>query len=145
MCSTVSGAATSSAGCLDKFGVAGMVFYWGALALFVKYAAFAARGLTTSGGHPVSGAAGHRLDAEGTGQIISCIATPVIRLEAGGGFFSSVMESLVGVFESGSSYFANTVSFVRLAAYAMSHAALLVAAFMIADGRTDIFPSAEIF
>ena len=30
------------------------------------------------------------------------------------------------------SYFANTVSFVRLAAYAMSHAALLVAAFMIA-------------
>jgi len=36
------------------------------------------------------------------------------------------------VFEALLSYFANTVSFVRLGAYAMSHAALLVAAFMIA-------------
>jgi V/A-type H+-transporting ATPase subunit I len=30
-------------------------------------------------------------------------------------------------------YFANTISFVRLAAYAMSHAALLLSAFLMAD------------
>jgi V/A-type H+-transporting ATPase subunit I len=42
------------------------------------------------------------------------------------------MESFVGAFEGILSYLANTISFVRLAAYAMSHAALLVAAFMVA-------------
>jgi V/A-type H+/Na+-transporting ATPase subunit I len=38
----------------------------------------------------------------------------------------------VGAFEAILSYLANSISFVRLAAYAMSHAALLVAAFMLA-------------
>ncbi|MDD4340503.1 MAG: V-type ATPase 116kDa subunit family protein, partial [Syntrophales bacterium] len=42
-------------------------------------------------------------------------------------------ESLVGAFEAFLSYLANTISFVRLGAYAMSHAALLVAAFMLAE------------
>lgn len=42
------------------------------------------------------------------------------------------MESCVGAFEAILSYLANTISFVRLAAYAMSHAALLFAAFMVA-------------
>ncbi|HBA54534.1 MAG TPA: hypothetical protein DCZ04_08825 [Syntrophorhabdus aromaticivorans] len=42
------------------------------------------------------------------------------------------MESCVGAFEAILSYLANTISFVRLAAYAMSHAALLFAAFMLA-------------
>jgi V/A-type H+-transporting ATPase subunit I len=41
-------------------------------------------------------------------------------------------ESVVGAFEGVLSYFANTVSFIRLAAYAMSHAALLLAAFLMA-------------
>jgi len=41
------------------------------------------------------------------------------------------MESCVGAFEAILSYLANTISFVRLAAYAMSHAALLFAAFMV--------------
>ena len=43
------------------------------------------------------------------------------------------MESFVSIFEGLLSYFANTISFVRLAAYAMSHAALLLSAFMIAN------------
>jgi V/A-type H+-transporting ATPase subunit I len=43
-----------------------------------------------------------------------------------------MMESLVNLFEGLLSYFANTISFVRLAAYSMSHAALLLSAFIIA-------------
>jgi V/A-type H+-transporting ATPase subunit I len=39
---------------------------------------------------------------------------------------------LVSAFEGVLLYLANTVSFVRLAAYAMSHAALLMATFMLA-------------
>jgi V/A-type H+-transporting ATPase subunit I len=48
------------------------------------------------------------------------------------------MESCVGAFEAVLSYLANTISFVRLAAYAMSHAALLFAAFMLAAVVKDI-------
>jgi V/A-type H+-transporting ATPase subunit I len=50
----------------------------------------------------------------------------------GDGLFGALAESLVGAFEAVLSYLANTVSFVRLAAYALSHAALLMAAFMLA-------------
>jgi V/A-type H+-transporting ATPase subunit I len=118
-------------GLLDKFGLAGVVFYWGALALFVKSPAFASRGLTHLAvilflvlpvigwmlKEPINKFLGHHAGHPG---------------EAGGGIFTAIMESVVEVFEAVLSYFANTVSFVRLAAYAMSHAALLVAAFMIA-------------
>jgi V/A-type H+-transporting ATPase subunit I len=48
-------------------------------------------------------------------------------VEPGAGLFAAVTESLVGAFEAVLSYLANTISFVRLAAYAMSHAALLLA------------------
>ena len=43
-----------------------------------------------------------------------------------------IAQSLIGAFEGLLTYFANTTSFVRLAAYAMSHAALLMAAFTVA-------------
>lgn len=48
-------------------------------------------------------------------------------------FANAITESFVGAFEGCLSYLANTISFVRLGAYAMSHAALLVAAFMLAE------------
>ena len=51
---------------------------------------------------------------------------------AGGGLLVAFAESLVGAFEAVLSYLANTISFVRLAAYALSHAALLVAIFSMA-------------
>ena len=43
-----------------------------------------------------------------------------------------VAESAVGAFEAVLVYLANTISFVRLAAYALSHAALLLATFTLA-------------
>lgn len=116
-------------GCLGKFGLAGILFYWGMLALAVNYAAFQARGLVKLG-------------------LVLFFAVPLLSwlLKEPIQFFQSrhsaapahglgviVMESLVEVFEGLLSYFSNTISFVRLAAYAMSHAALLVATFMIAE------------
>ncbi len=119
-------------GFLGKFGVAGAVFYWGALALVTKFAAVQAHGLVTV-------------------AIIIFFALPIIgwtlkepvellyrrragkSVEPGGGMVGAFSESLVGAFEGVLGYFANTVSFVRLAAYAMSHAALLLSAFLMAD------------
>ena len=119
-------------GFLDKFGVVGVLFYWGMLALITKYAAIESRGLVNV-------------------AIVLFLVLPVVGwvlkepieylahrraghlVEPGGGLFASITESLVGAFEAVLSYLANTISFVRLAAYAMSHAALLVAAFMMAD------------
>ncbi|MDD5141532.1 MAG: V-type ATPase 116kDa subunit family protein [Verrucomicrobiales bacterium] len=119
-------------GFLGKFGVAGAVFYWGALALAANYAAVKAQGLVMP-------------------AIIVFLALPILgwtlkeplelifrrragkSVEPDGSVAGAFTESLVGAFEGVLGYFANTISFVRLAAYAMSHAALLLAAFLMAD------------
>ena len=118
-------------GFLDKFGVAGMLFYWGALALLMKFAAIRSMGLVKP-------------------AVILFLLIPVVGwtlkepiefvrkrrahpAAVTGSLSASLMESLVEVFEAVMSFFSNTVSFVRLAAYAMSHSALLLAAFMMAE------------
>jgi V/A-type H+/Na+-transporting ATPase subunit I len=124
-------------GFLDKFGLAGLLFYWGALALLINRASIESRGLMGLSialflifpmvgwvvKEPIEHFLGHA--AEGPD-------------EATGGLVGALIESLVGAFEGVLSYLANTISFVRLAAYAMSHAALLVAAFMLAAQVRDI-------
>jgi len=115
---------------LDRFGVAGAVFYWGALLLATKSAAIRANGFLAP-------------------AICLLLVLPVVawllkepieiwrhhdrKLAGQSGLFGVAVESFVNTFEGLLSYFANTVSFVRLAAYAMSHAALLMATFMIAE------------
>jgi V/A-type H+-transporting ATPase subunit I len=107
------------------------LFYWGVLVLITKFAAIQSRGLVNLAllvfvALPLIGWAlkepieffAHRRAAHAS--------------ERGGSLFAASAESLVGAFEAVLSYLANTISFVRLAAYAMSHAALLVAAFMMA-------------
>ncbi|MHB8108889.1 MAG: V-type ATP synthase subunit I [Syntrophorhabdaceae bacterium] len=123
-------------GFLDKFGLAGVVFYWGVLAIIIFKGFFDKAGLM------------------GPAMIVF-IALPALcwitkepieyfvhrarQKRAGkagghtGGLSEAIMESCVGAFEAFLSYLANTISFVRLGAYAMSHAALLVAAFMLAE------------
>ena len=116
---------------LDKFGVVGAVFYWGALGLAANYAVIRSWGL-------VNLAVVLLLVVPIAGWVLK---EPLEYFQSrraghttapGRGLFAAVSESLVGAFEAVLSYFANTISFVRLAAYAMSHAALLVAAFMMA-------------
>jgi len=117
-------------GLLDKFGVAGLLFFWGALALLMNFAALRSMGLVKP-------------------AVILFLLVPVLgwtlkepiefvrqrraHPAAAGGLSASFMASLVEVFEGLMSYFSNTISFVRLAAYAMSHSALLLAAFMMAQ------------
>lgn len=126
-------------GLLDKFGLAGVLFYWGALALVLKSAAIESRGLLNitlvvflglpligwSLKEPLEYFAARRAGRE---------------REPGGGLFGAIAESFVGAFEAVLSYLANTISFVRLAAYAMSHAALLAAAFTMAEEVKHISP-----
>ncbi len=117
---------------LDKFGLMGLLFYWGALLILLKGAAIQSLGLMTlslvifflvpivgwSLKEPLEHVRYHGKGHEG-GQT--------------GGMGAAIAESCVGAFEAILSYLANTISFVRLAAYAMSHAALLFAAFMLAE------------
>jgi len=117
-------------GFLDKFGLAGLLFYWGALALLLNFAAIRSLGLLKP-------------------AVVLFLLIPVVAwalkepLEfvhqrrthpaSAGSLSASLMESLVAVFEALLSYISNTISFVRLAAYAMSHSALLLAAFIMAE------------
>jgi len=117
-------------GVFDKFGVSGLVFYWGSLYIFARYAALQAGGLLKwavpafivlpvfcwAAKEPIQyfldRRSGHAGESEGLGV--------------------AAAQSLVEAFEAVFLYLANTISFVRLAAYAVSHAALMMAAFMMA-------------
>jgi V/A-type H+-transporting ATPase subunit I len=119
-------------GILDKFGLIGLLFYWGTLILLINSSAIMSKGFMVI-------------------SVILFLIVPIIGWSlkepiehvlkhkkgehdaAGGGMSEALIESCVGAFEAILSYLANTISFVRLAAYAMSHAALLFAAFMLAE------------
>ncbi len=117
-------------GFLDSYGVVGAVFYWGVLGLLLKYAALRERGLVGlvvvlvvvlplvawAMREPLAHALRRRRDPQ----------------TAAGGYLEAAMESVVEAFEAMLGYMANTISFVRLAAYAMSHAAVLMATFVMA-------------
>lgn len=104
---------------LGRFGAAGLLFYWSALLW-------------------VSGSAGPlpALPLMGLGAACWLIKEPVsnwLAGKTGGGPAAAAAESVAGAFEGALLYLANTVSFVRLAAYAMCHAALLGAAYALQD------------
>lgn len=117
-------------GSLDKFGIAGLVFYWGSLALVSSIVEKSRITVLVLIILPVlcwilKGALASRHPA-------SRIPNP----ESHGSHPSSVLtcaESVVEAFEGVLVFLANTISFVRLAAYAMSHAALLMAFFLMAE------------
>lgn len=123
------------------FGVVGALFYWGVLGLLLKSAVISEMGMKWV-------------------VVALVIALPLISwalyepihlaiqkkkalkkgLEANDeSIGDSFAESCIGAFENVLSYMANTISFIRLAAYAMSHAAVLMATFLLADsiGKSD--------
>lgn len=109
---------------LDRYGAAGLVFYWAALLL-------------------ASGKVGAGLALPVMGAALACWALkePALYLmrrrgeagERGEGFAAVAAVAFAGAFEGALLYLANTVSFVRLAAYAMCHAALLASAWALRD------------
>lgn len=120
---------------LDKFGMAGIIFYWGSLVLIVKYTTLSELGLAGI-------------------TLVLLIALPLLGVTlkeplqyalsrfAGhhphsDNIFVAFIESAIEAFEAVLTYLANTISFVRLAAYAMSHAAILMATFAMAEAVAD--------
>lgn len=109
---------------LDRFGAAGLAFYWAALLLAAGRAG-----------------AGFALPVMGTAVACWTLKEPLLYLmqrrsavaKGEEGFTAVAAEAMAGAFEGALLYLANTVSFVRLAAYAMSHAALLAAAWALRD------------
>jgi V/A-type H+-transporting ATPase subunit I len=114
-------------GIIDRFGVVGIVFYWGAVGLGVRYALL---------GHGIK-----------TWQVVLFIAIPLVILffrelifhwlspkgEAGEGGFAGLMHGGIDVMETLSSYLANTVSFARVGAFALAHAGLCAAVFSLEE------------
>ena len=116
---------------MDKFGVAGVVFYWGCLAL-LGY-------VTLQHGASVpwwvaAGVIVLPLLAVAAREPLHLIR--MRRQSHASGYTAPMGETLivsaVEAFETVLGYVANTISFVRLAAFAIAHAAVLLASFAIA-------------
>lgn len=125
-------------GWLGRFGIMGVLFYWGSLALLARFAAFQS--------HGVAGVAALLfLALPLLGWILKEPVRAIWQSRKGGGGESGgpavmLAESFIGVLEGVTTYLANTTSFVRLAAYAMSHAALLMAVFTVAEQIRQFSP-----
>ncbi|HNW43339.1 MAG TPA: V-type ATPase 116kDa subunit family protein [Elusimicrobiales bacterium] len=113
---------------LGRFGFSGLVFYWSGAAL-------------------AAGLAGPEFMLPLMGLAAACWvggapALLLLRRKHAAGeetFLEVSSEALVGAFEAALLYLANTVSFVRLAAYAMSHSALLAAAWALRDAVDKVW------
>jgi V/A-type H+/Na+-transporting ATPase subunit I len=119
---------------LGASGIAGAVLYWMCAGLAMKYL--------------LTGGVGRgELDFLGWGATvlitIMLLQRPLYRIFIArepprdilkqGGLLTDLMESIVEVFDEFLRFVANTVSFIRVAAFALSHAALFVAVFSIAN------------
>ena len=124
-------------GLFGGFGVVGALFYWGGIGLLLKFAAIRAHGLGLV-------AVGLFIVLPLVVWILYLPISQAIRNrrehkvaaaggEAGESLGMSIVESSIETFETVLSYMSNTISFIRIAAYAMSHAAILMATFVLAD------------
>ena len=114
-------------GLLGQFGVVGIIFYWGALALAIK--------VVVSGVGPAD--VWLAVAAIGLPLVILVLHEPIYALltwrrpiwkeSALAGIFMGVVEGM----ETVMMYVANTFSFLRVAAFALSHAALCFTIFVL--------------
>ncbi len=116
-------------GIFDKAGLIGGLIYWGCIGLICL--ALSAKGITIN---PL--------------LIISIIGVPILLLFLKGpiikllhphkevfpdGIFSYFLDTLVELMEIFIGYLANTVSFIRVAAFALAHVGLFIAVFTLVD------------
>jgi V/A-type H+-transporting ATPase subunit I len=121
-------------GILDRAGVVGGVFYWASIVLVLRWAIQHRSDLNWLLGPTI-----------GLALVALIIKEPLLyalyrrqgKHHHADSFGEAVMESGIEVFETILGYLANTISFVRLAAYAMSHAAILLATFLLADAVAE--------
>ena len=120
-------------GVLDKYGIVGIWFYWGALGLVFRYAVLG------------QGALWEVLVLLVPPVLLIVFREPILplldhrsrlkaaRSESGAGGSSSLamqaFEGVVDLVEGVMSYLANTISFVRVGAFALAHAGFMLAIF----------------
>jgi len=117
------------AGILDRFGLVGIIFYWGAIGIGIKHLVFNYREVNAW-------------------EIILLIVIPMLILFfreplfnlykrrprlIREDIFSYGVESLVGLLEMVLMLAANTISFIRVGAFALSHAAICMVIMSIAE------------
>jgi len=113
-------------GLLSKTGLAGALFFW--YALFVAVRVLLGRGLH-----------GFDLPALAVPLLALFFREPLIRLVEHekpvlkDGLFAFIMEGIVEVLESAIYYVSNSVSFLRVAAFALAHTVLSSIVFLLAD------------
>ncbi len=114
-------------GIFDKFGVVGIVFYWGSIGLGLKAAVFGRLGML---------------------EVVLVVALPLLiifireplynllcrkKKLLHEDFLSFFMESAIEVMETVNVFLGSTVSFVRVGAFALSHAAVCLAVYAIVE------------
>jgi V/A-type H+-transporting ATPase subunit I len=121
-------------GFLDKFGMAGAIFYWGILGLCFTWAAVDRAGLAVV-------------------ALVGVLVLPLLAImikeplhvylsrRRGHGEHGSMGEAIIlafiEAFDTVLLFMSNTISFIRLMAYSVAHAALLAVGFSIAGNMGD--------
>jgi len=103
----------------DKSGLIGGIIYWAAIGLFTKMAMAKTQGINVYFGIISAG-------------VILLFLKPFIEVifkKTRHNILVAFMESTIDILEVGMSYLANTVSFIRIAAFALAHAGLFIAIF----------------
>jgi V/A-type H+-transporting ATPase subunit I len=103
----------------DKAGLIGGVIYWSAIGLFTKILMAKTQGLDI---YFIIISAGFIL------LFFKPFIEAVFKKEKHN-IFTALMESSIDILEVGMSYMANTVSFIRIAAFALAHTGLFIAIF----------------
>jgi V/A-type H+-transporting ATPase subunit I len=116
-------------GVLDHFGVVGMVFYWGVLALSIKLSVWGAGPLDVWIAVAVSVLPMIVMALKGPLTALLTRRRPLWGEHPVGG----LLEGTVGAIETAMVYLANTFSYLRVAAFALSHAALSFTVFVMVD------------
>ncbi|MDR2521967.1 MAG: V-type ATP synthase subunit I [Spirochaetaceae bacterium] len=112
----------------SKHGVAGLAFFW--YALFIAVRALVQKGQFRFAAYDALALA-VPIAAIVCGPFIWRLATRKNPFEEG--FFAFIMEGIVEILETVSGYVSNTVSFLRVGAFALSHAVLSFIIFTMAE------------
>jgi V/A-type H+-transporting ATPase subunit I len=115
-------------GLLSRYGVVGFIFYWGAIGLALRYFEEGAQAVT----------AGRVLLFVGLPVLLLVLREPLHMLftrrpATAGTVLGAALEGATDVLETMIAFLANTVSFIRVGAFALSHAGLCLATFAVAD------------
>ena len=115
-------------GILSQYGLVAFVFYWGAIGLGLRYFIQGAAGITMS----------HVLLFIVTPLALLILREPIHTIltrkpAKASSLLEGMLEGFVEVMEVAIGFVANTASFIRVAAFALSHALLCLATFAVAD------------